>query len=230
MRLRGIDRRTVHRVSPRTVSALAEFEEDGARTGVFARIDADFSGNLWRITALRRLPMTEADSLGGRFRAASRAQALEDAARPRSGIGGEAGRRPVGEGGILDVTLEKADGTGRTRIADCPAPACLTVLVSPSCDYCRMGTESIRRLFIYLREFGVESRLVVAKGESGSMVEYAAEFGPQAHFDPRGELRLEGQPHFVVSDPQGNIRRKVVGLPPGYESPRVFAEALGLPH
>ena len=142
---------------------------------------------------------------------------------------------PPSAGSFGGVELASLSGAAARRLDACPTPKCLTVYVAPWCGVCRSSTGMLAAFRDYLRARGVETRLVVGRGEPEAVRKYAEEFGPDTLLDPEGRVPLSGGvPNFIASSADGTILKRMPGVPGIYEPPypeglfREFAEHLGL--
>lgn len=133
------------------------------------------------------------------------------------------------------VELAPVGGGGTKRLDACPTPKCLTVYVAPWCGVCRSSTGMLAAFRDYLQARGVETRLVVGRGEPEAVREYAREFGPDTLLDAEGRVPLSGGvPNFISSTSDGTVLKRMPGVPGIYQPPypeglfRQFAEHLGL--
>lgn len=116
------------------------------------------------------------------------------------------------------------------ELSSCPTAKCLTVVVAPWCGYCRSSTEKIVELDSFLAARKITTRVVVTMDQAGALAGYARDFGPQALLDTGSLVSVRGVPHFIVSDPHGNVLSTAAGVPPGgIEDVGDFAARLGLP-
>ena len=87
----------------------------------------------------------------------------------------------------------------------------------------------ILRLRQYLKEHGVETRVVVGMDQPQTLEEYARVFGPETLLDLNSSVALNGVPHFFVSNPAGEILKDVGGLPQDVEHAETLASIFDLP-
>ena len=114
---------------------------------------------------------------------------------------------------LPDLRLPTLSATVGASLASCPTVKCLTVYVAPWCGYCRAGTPLIKALKEFLRQRGVETRIIVGQDSVEEVRSYAEVFGPDTLLDPDASLPVRDVPHFFVSDGGGRILREVAGMP-----------------
>ncbi|MBI4386991.1 MAG: redoxin family protein [Elusimicrobia bacterium] len=112
-----------------------------------------------------------------------------------------------------DVKLPTIEESQAVSLGHCPTPKCLTVYIAPWCGYCRASSELLRALRVFLTAKNVTMRIVVGMDQSASVVDYAREFGADTFLDPSGDFKVNGVPHFIVSDASGRILKDSAGAP-----------------
>lgn len=131
--------------------------------------------------------------------------------------------------GFPDVRLPTLSSQAGPTLASCPTKKCLTVYLAPWCGYCRKATPMIIETRKYLKEQGVETRVIIGMDQPQPLQEYASSFGPDTLIDLNGALEVSGVPHFYVSNSSGEILKEVGGLPYGANGAKELAAAFGLP-
>jgi thiol-disulfide isomerase/thioredoxin len=129
----------------------------------------------------------------------------------------------------LTAELLPTLGDSPVSLASCPTAKCLTAYVAPWCPHCREAAPAIISLRDYLSQHGVTTRIVVGMDKPDALYQYAALFGPQTLIDARGDMGIDGVPHFFVSDKNGDILQDVPGMPAEYASLSELAGFFNLP-
>jgi hypothetical protein len=127
-----------------------------------------------------------------------------------------------------------ADGapTGETRAAgSCGGTkGCLIVYVAPWCGPCRASLPHDRALADLVKGRGIETTFVVGMDAMPKCQEMARAIGREVLVDEKGawaqKMRIRGVPHFLVTGPDGSIRKHQAGALLG--DPEAFARMLGL--
>ena len=127
------------------------------------------------------------------------------------------------------LSLPTLAGTARTSLSSCPTRKCLTVYVAPWCPTCRAASPLIKSLRDYLFKKHIDTRIVVGMDQPSEIRKYAEKYGPQTLLDPSGDLRVDGVPHFTVSNARGDILADVSGIPAGVRNVQDLASFYGLP-
>lgn len=116
--------------------------------------------------------------------------------------------------GLNGVALPALGSGGTVALDSCPTERCLIAYVAPWCGVCRASTALLRELKPYLRERGVETRIVVGQGKPDQIEQYAAEFGPGTLIDLSERVPIHGGvPQFILSDKTGQVLARQPGLP-----------------
>ncbi len=127
-----------------------------------------------------------------------------------------------------------ADGvpTGETGSAERCAGAngCLVVYVAPWCGPCRQSLPHDRALADLVKGRGVETTWVVGMDGMAQCREMAKSIGREVLVDEKGDwarkMGIRGVPHFLVTGPDGRVRKRQAGALLG--NPEEFARRLGL--
>jgi hypothetical protein len=123
-----------------------------------------------------------------------------------------------------------ATGERRSPSLCSGARGCLVIYVAPWCGPCRASLAGDRELADYLSGRGVETTFVVGMDKEPACFAMAKEIGREVLIDPTGDwarkMKVDGVPHFFVTDRDGKISKRQAGalLAP----PDVVARALGL--
>lgn len=81
----------------------------------------------------------------------------------------------------------------------------------------------------YLKQNGVETRVIIGMDQPQPLQEYASSFGSDTLLDLNGALTVSGVPHFYISNASGEILKEIGGLPYGVNNGQDMAAAFGLP-
>ena len=142
----------------------------------------------------------------------------------------------VPERGFHGVALPSVSSGATTSLDACSTPKCLTVYVAPWCKICRNSTGVIAALSRYLKQHGVQTRIVVGNGSPDEVKDYAQQIGPDTLMDTGDKVPVSGGvPNFIVSDGKGQILESIPGVPGMYQPPysedvlKEFADYLHLP-
>ena len=127
-----------------------------------------------------------------------------------------------------------ADGTptGDTVPADrcLGEKGCLVVYVAPWCGPCRQSLPHDRALADLVKGRGIETTFVVGMDSMPRCQEMARAIGREVLVDEKGtwarKMGISGVPHFLVTGPDGGVRRRQAGALLG--NPEEFARRLGL--
>ena len=104
----------------------------------------------------------------------------------------------------------------------CPTAKCVTVYVTPWCPHCRNATANILTLRTYLKEQGIETRVIVGRDSEQAVLEYAESFGKGTLLDADKAFEFGGGvPHLFVSEDGGRILKDSAGF---YADPMPGAE------
>ena len=121
------------------------------------------------------------------------------------------------------------------RLADekaltaCPTKKCLTVYLAPWCPHCREAAPAVIALRDYLKDRGVQTKIIIGQDRPQALVSYAKQFGPDTLIDERGAVAANGVPHFFVTDDAGKLLLDQPGIPAGVTDPAQLAAVFGLP-
>lgn len=127
---------------------------------------------------------------------------------------------PTPSATLAGISLPTADGKATVDLGRCKTEKCLNIYVSPWCHICRRSTGFINELKVYLAGKGVETRVIVGRGELDEVRGYAPDFGPDALLDETAAFPLSGGvPNFTVSNSKGEVLKVVPGVPGIYEPP-----------
>lgn len=82
----------------------------------------------------------------------------------------------------------------------------------------------------YLAKNNVSLRVIVGQDNPDNLVAYASYFGPDTLIDTNGAIRVNGVPHFYVTDSRGHLLSEKAGFPNGYHGSLIdLAGLFGLP-
>jgi hypothetical protein len=111
----------------------------------------------------------------------------------------------------------------------CPTERCVTIAVAPWCSVCRAHAEDIKAFRRYLDERSIQSRVVVGSSKDRvAIAAFALEFGSETQLDPVGALKIPSVPHLILSDREGRVLKRLLGIPAPSSKPTDFAKMLGL--
>ena len=127
-----------------------------------------------------------------------------------------------------------ADGTptGETVTAGrcLGAKGCLIVYVAPWCGPCRQSLPHDRALADLVKGRGIETTFVVGMDAMPNCREMARAIGREVLVDASGawarKMGIRGVPHFLVTGPDGRVKKRQAGALLG--NPEEFARLLGL--
>lgn len=131
--------------------------------------------------------------------------------------------------GFPDTHFPTLSSQSGPSLASCPTRKCLTVYLAPWCVYCRKATPLFIKARKFLKQKGVETRVIIGMDQPQPLQEYASAFGPDTMLDLNSTMRVSGVPHFYVSNASGEILREIGGLPNGVNGAEDLAAAFGLP-
>ena len=111
-----------------------------------------------------------------------------------------------------------ADGTpaGDAPAGKCAgAKGCLIVYVAPWCGPCRQSLPGDRALADFVKDRGIETTFVVGMDAMPNCAEMARSIGREVLVDASGawakKMRINGVPHFLVTSPDGSVRKSQAG-------------------
>jgi hypothetical protein len=126
-----------------------------------------------------------------------------------------------------------ADGTpaGEARAGQClGANGCLVIYVAPWCGPCKESLPGDRALADLVEGRGVKTTFVVGMDAMPKCAEMARRIGREVLVDASGawakKMRIDGVPHFLVTGPDGRVKKRQAGAL--LASPDAFARHLGL--
>jgi hypothetical protein len=126
-----------------------------------------------------------------------------------------------------------ADGTpaGEAPAGKCTgAKGCLIIYVAPWCGPCRQSLPGDRALADFVKERGIETTFVVGMDAMPKCAEMARSIGREVLVDASGswakKMRINGVPHFLVTGPDGSVKKRQAGAL--LASPEEVARHLGL--
>ena len=135
--------------------------------------------------------------------------------------------------GAASLPRLTADGTpaGDAPAGRCSgAKGCLVIYVAPWCGPCNESLPGDRALADLVRERGIETTFVVGMDAMPKCAEMARRIGREVLVDSSGawarKMSISGVPHFLVTDPDGRVKRRQAGAL--IASPDVVAQHLGL--
>ena len=122
---------------------------------------------------------------------------------------------PAGSG-----SAEKCGGT----------KGCLIVYVAPWCGPCKQSLPGDRALADLIKDRGIETTFVVGMDAMPNCAEMARTIGREVLVDASGawakKMEIRGVPHFLVTGPDGSVKRRQAGALRA--SPEEVARHLGL--
>jgi len=126
-----------------------------------------------------------------------------------------------------------ADGTpaGDAPAGKCAgAKGCLVVYVAPWCGPCKRSLPGDRALADLVKDRGIETTFIVGMDAMPKCAEMARSIGREVLVDTTGawakKMRIDGVPHFLVTGPDGSVKKRQVGAL--LASPEEVARHLGL--
>lgn len=135
--------------------------------------------------------------------------------------------------GAASLPRLAADGTpaGDAPAGECTgAKGCLIIYVAPWCGPCRESLPGDRALADLVKERGIETTFVVGMDAMPKCAEMARRIGREVLVDSSGawarKMSIRGVPHFLVTGPDGRVRKRQVGAL--LANPEEVARHLGL--
>ena len=236
LKLKSIDAKNARRASGEVFKVTATFTDEASQKPFYGEFDIDFGGMIWKVTRSRwvtraqldaSLKNAKDDAAKETARAAEAAKAAETARAARAA---KRAALPDGTATLPEVSLVAVGSLEPVALDACATPKCLTVYVAPWCPHCRNASANINTLRAFLKEKGIDTRIIVGNDTESEVEQYAESFGKGTLLDANKTFKFSGGvPHLFVSEDGGRILKDMAGF---YEEPMPAAElaaALNLP-
>lgn len=232
LKLKSVDMQSIQRADAEIFKAAAVFLDEGGRTRFYAEFDVDFGGADWHVARMKWIARARKDEL---VKAASTGDATERErqsveAATRAATAGKRAALPPGTPTLPELSLPASGSTEPVPLDYCRTGKCLTIYLTPWCPHCKNAGANILSLRTYLKNQGVDTRVVIGSDSEAAVLEYAETFGPGTLLDPNKTFRFSGGvPHVFVSEDGGRIVRETAGFRGEPADPAELAADLGLP-